>query len=84
VVNENLDETDNLPREETPEPLQDIPESNAEIELVMASSETTTIETYKKVLELSSEQLVCSYRPFALTSQILRVSSRCSLKPVFH
>jgi hypothetical protein len=60
-VNENLDETDNLPREETPEPLQDIPESNAEIELVMTSSETTTIETYKKVLELSSEQLVCSY-----------------------
>ncbi|CAB4005641.1 Hypothetical predicted protein [Paramuricea clavata] len=56
-VNENLDETDNLPREETPEPLQEIPESNAEIELVMTSSETTTIETYKKVLELSSEQL---------------------------
>ena len=59
--NENLDETDSFPQEGSPEPLQDIVESNNEIELAaMTSSETMTTETYKKVLELSSEQLVRS------------------------
>lgn len=53
-----VDETDNVPHKETHEPLQDIPEANAEVELAMTSSETMTTETFKKVLELSSEQLV--------------------------
>jgi hypothetical protein len=57
---ESLDETDNLRQVETPEPMPDITltDNNGEIELTMTSSETTTTETFKKVLELSSEQLV--------------------------
>ena len=55
-----LDEPDNIPHAETPEPLPDIPESNTDIELTMTSPETMSTETYKKVLVLSSEQLVCS------------------------
>ena len=55
---ENADETDSLPRDETPEPLQEIPENGAEIELSASSTDTMTTETFKKVLELSSDQLV--------------------------
>ena len=47
-----------MPRVETPELLQDIPENNDEMELTITSSDMAT-ETYKKVLELSSDQLVC-------------------------
>ncbi|XP_028405864.1 phosphatidate phosphatase LPIN2-like [Dendronephthya gigantea] len=54
---ESLDETDSLPRDETPEPLQEIPENGAEMELSVSSTDTMTTETYKKVLELSSDQL---------------------------